>query len=164
MREMLEHNGLLLTTAQGEGPATWGRNIAEPGSKHFLGKATHTGYSGLLGWLRGETIKVYETEDLSLLMSVARPWRFSHVWRVRDADDRKVGLIHGDALWNSQGERLFETTETSNGLTVNNSAKHEVAMAQRQRDSEILVTFQPTADPNPFARMMILAKVLVWGK
>src|SRR3989442_1497365 len=110
---MLEQRSLLLTAPSADGENASTRNIVEPDSARFLGQAAYAERGrSWFGWLRGETIKVYETEDASLLMTVSRPWVFSRTWEVRDAEDRRVGIVYANRLWDGQGERLFAVDET----------------------------------------------------
>lgn len=163
MRNMLEQRSLLVRAGNTDAVHSSTRTILEPDSARFLGQAAYYKRpEGWLGWLRGETIKVYETEDASLLMTVSRPWVFSRTWEVRDAEDRRVGIIYRNRLWDARGERLFAVEATSASLRFRNTAGREAASAQLREGNDWLLTFHEVSEGNPFARMAILAKALLW--
>lgn len=161
---MLEHPSLLLRTQISTGKG-WTRSIVEPDSGRFLGQATCGDKTkGWFAWLRGETIRVFETEDASLLMTLFRPWAFSRTWEVRDADDRRVGLVYRNELWNARGERLFVVQESSANpsLCFLDPTRREAATLQLRDAGEMLLTFHEVSEGDPFARMTILGKALLW--
>src|SRR5437660_281739 len=143
-QSMLEQRSLLIAAPVVQADAagkSWIRGIIEPDSGRFLGQATCGGGQGWFAWLRGQTIRVFETEDASLVMTLTHPWVFSRTWEVRDADDRRVGLVYGNGLWSAQGERLFVVEEYANdSLRFMDTARREAATAKSSDAGETLLT------------------------
>lgn len=140
--------------------------IVDAESGQYLGYAAFRDrrQAGWFAWLRGESIKVFETEDASLLMTLYRRWALSRTWEVCDADDRRVGIIYRDGLWNAKGDRLavvHDPQATQPGRFVSPDGQ-PVAFVEERGQNEVLLTFtEPQRDP--FAKMTILGKVLLSG-
>lgn len=161
---MLEHSSLLLGPWVRPKPAQpeKKRTILDAETRQYLGHAIlyQHNQEGLLSWLRGERLKIYETEDTSLLTTLSRSWGLSRTWQVADADDRRVGLIYRTELWNARGEPLALVRESSAACRFIDLEDREVATLQELNDDRLL-TFSEALERDPFAKMVILGKALL---
>jgi hypothetical protein len=143
--------------------AGWARRVVHPASEKSLGVALWGIPTSLLAWLGHRRIQVFESVDESQLMSLTRPWGLSRGWDVRDAEDRRVGIVAPAAIHDSSGARL---------ATLCVAAEGSGDSAWRADDDRILASwhsmpgqgcffhFGETVAANPFIRMILLAGAL----
>ena len=81
----------------------WVRRIQDPAAGSILGFAGWTSRAPLLSWWQGKSIRVFETPDASLLVTLHRPIGPLRRWRVFDAEDRRIGGFHGAVLFDGAG-------------------------------------------------------------
>jgi hypothetical protein len=117
----------------------------------------------LLRWLSRETLEVFETEDASLLCRVLRPCGLPWRWEVRDADERRVGLVSRRLVLDGIGRRLAVVCWSSGSASGRFFTPQggQIGAFTRQADGTCL-TFDPSLDNSPFARMALLGAVLVY--
>jgi hypothetical protein len=164
---MLEEPELLICPWAAEpGPRSTAirkRLIRLPATSRFLGFARAAPALSWWSWLTRRTLQVFETEDASLLMTLYRPWALRRTWEVRDAEERHVGFIYRNGLWDSAGARLAGTQWAA----VNGAGRFlsptgsELAAFEPGQDG-IRLVFHPVLEGKPFARMTVLAAVLSW--
>src|SRR5690242_1111983 len=79
----------------------WVRSIMDPATNHSLGFAAWSAgaFSGWLGWLGRKTIRVFESDDESLLLTLQRSWGLSRAWEVLDAESCRVGHVVHDVVY-----------------------------------------------------------------
>jgi len=164
---MLEEPELLICPwAADAGPSTVAarkRLIRLPGSNRFLGLARSASAHAWWSWLTRKTLQVFETEDASLLMTVYRPRGLRRTWEVYDAEERRVGFIYRDGLWESSGVRLAKIERNPAGGSGRFMSPSEAELATFElRPDGILLVFKPALAGKPFARMTVLAALLSW--
>ncbi len=171
---MLEASSLLLKpwihTLEADWPKTvtqgagWMRAIVQPTTQQTLGCAAwdDLAISKLFYYLGRRRIHVFESEDESLLMTLCKPWGLSTMWEVLDAEERLVGRLCRDTVYDGYGAILARMTQDGDGS----------AWQWRGADGVVLATwrdlpgqgcyfrFEAAFDPNPFVRMATLAGVL----
>jgi hypothetical protein len=143
--------------------AAWVRHVVCPATDRPLGFAAWdtAGLPGLLAWLGRKRIQVFESEDESLLMTLYRPWGFLRTWDIFDAEERRVGHLVRDVLYDGYGARMATMSSANDGSDS----------AWRDEEGVVLATWQDIpgqgryfrfneADANPFLRMAALAGVL----
>jgi len=165
---MLEEPELLICpwAAEAGPPAVAARKrlIRLSGSGRFLGLARSASAHAWWSWLTRKTLQVFETEDASLLMTVYRPRGLRRTWEVYDAEERRVGFIYRDGLWETSGARLATTEQNpaGGGGRFINPTGAELASFELRHEEGILLAFKPGLEGKPFARMTVLAAVLSW--
>jgi len=137
-----------LATGERLGFARWKRGLSWP----------------LLRWLARQVVKVYETEDASLLCTVTRCrgpfWR----WEVHDADERRVAVLYRWLLLDGAGYRLaFIERAAVGGAGRFLSLQRQELGAFRVGPQGTSLTFAPLLERDPFARMALLGAVLAEG-
>jgi hypothetical protein len=140
------------------------RLIRRPATGQFLGFARVLSALSWWSWLTRKTLQVFETEDASLLMTVYRPWGLRRTWEVHDAEERRVGFIYRDGLWESSGARLAATqwTAANGGGRFVSPAGSELATFEPGQQEGMRLVFHPALEGKPFARLTVLAAVLSW--
>jgi hypothetical protein len=113
-------------------------------------------------WFTATFLEIVESEDESLLCTVHRAWWLRPSWEVFDADARYVGSIQGTCVLDPYGHPLAMLVSAAVGSMKRfvDSSSRELGRLQSEADGNCL--FFGTALPdNPFARMLLLATVLV---
>jgi hypothetical protein len=138
-----------------------------------------------LRWLTRPVLEVYETEDESLVFAVHFTWKWAGRWTVEDADGHYVGLLwRFRAGWlrrrgfESPGRRL-----RGDGMLIEEKlgrlsavlvppaggnpgrfldAGGEALADFHREQGGVRLTFADLLDGDPFARMLLLAALLVW--
>jgi len=141
------------------------RVISVPATGDLLGFATSTeaGFSWW-SWLRRQAIRVFETEDASLLMTLSRSWGLSRAWAVRDADERSVGFVYRSVLMDMDGRRLAVARGADGnerGAFVGANGR-ELGTFENRTGHGVLLAFGDALEGSPFARMILLGAVLTW--
>jgi hypothetical protein len=143
------------------------RMIWDPDSDAFLGVAR--GHPKVrrswLGWLAGQLVQVFETEDASLLMTLYRPWGPSRTWQVRDAEERGVGFLFRTVLWDAHGRRVATARMPEHDLPGRfvGAGGMQLGTIVRRANESLLLTFGAPLDGDPFARMMLVGATLLWA-
>src|SRR5262249_30357263 len=116
--------------------------------------------SGLLSWLTGQAMEVFETEDASLVLTLRRPWGLSRTWEVVDAENRRVGMIYRHWLLDGLGQRLARAEPAADSAPGRFIAADETELGtfDLRDDAGILLTFNESLDP--FTRMTLLGASL----
>jgi hypothetical protein len=144
-------------------PSARFRNVIDPGSRKVLGfacafeSATWPG----IRWLARRVMEVYETEDASLVCTMSRSWALAWGWNVKDADDRRVAVVHKRVIVQSTG-RVLAVTELPAGLASGrflNPRGMELGSFCTGTEGTSL-TLAPILEGDPFSRMALLAAVL----
>src|SRR6516165_9947507 len=102
---MLEEPALIIGAWEGD-PCDPRRAVYSADRRQPLGHVS--GPAPTPGWLaslRARTLRVLESEDASLLMSVCRSWGLGRTWQVFDAEERRVGVVGRTILRDGQGHR-----------------------------------------------------------
>jgi hypothetical protein len=115
----------------------------------------------VLRWLAPQVLKVYETEDASLLCTVTRCRGPFGRWEVHDADERRVAVIYRRLLLDGAGYRLasIERPAAGGGGRFLAPPAQELG-AFRVGSQGTTLTFAAAVDRDPFARMALLGAVL----
>ena len=144
--------------------AGWSRTIMHPTTLQPLGCAAwdDAGISRLFHYLGRRRIHVFESEDQSLLMTLCKPWGFSTTWEVLDAEQRLVGRLYRDTVYDGYGAILARMTQDSDGAAWQwHGADGAVLATWRDLPGQgCYFRFEAALDPNPFVRMATLAGVL----
>jgi hypothetical protein len=139
------------------------RLIRLPATGQFLGFARAAAPLAWRSWLTRKTIEVFETEDASLLMTIYRPWGLRRSCEVHDAEERRVGFIYRNGLWEDCGARLADVQKlTADGGRFISPAGAELADFEPAHPDGIRLAFHAALDRKPFARMTVLAAALSW--
>lgn len=159
---MLEHSCLQVAcwtsvTTAGSAPV-WTRSISDAagnplGFVRFQGRAKASWFS----WLRGARLEVYETDDVSHLMTVVRSWGMTRTWKVLDADERRVGFVYPTSLVDATGARRGSLDRRDRIL---DPAGQVLASFRKSTPLILEVTFAADQAANPFLRMLLLAGIL----
>jgi hypothetical protein len=115
-----------------------------------------------LNWLSRRAIEVYEAPDGSLLFALRRGWGWRGSWRLFDADERLVGTLRGRVMLDGFGHFLsfVESPDAEGHARFLALEGHELGAYTQNRDATH-VSFAPTLEGNPFAKMLLLGAVLV---
>jgi len=144
--------------------AAWVRAIVDPTTDAALGFAgwDSSTMAALLGWLGRKKIQVFESEDESLLMTLYRPPGFSRMWEVADAEERRVGHLYRDAIYDGYGTRLATMSSAADGseTVLRGDAGAVLGAWQEIPGQGRYFRFGDAVHDNPFARMVTLAGVL----
>lgn len=113
-------------------------------------------------WWTRPTLEVVETEDESLLLTVRRFWGWGPAWDVYDADEHCLGTVTGRTVRDSLERRLafVEQSVDASAWRILSPDGPELATADVSADG-CLLTFSAPIDDNPFAKMLVLAVLLV---
>jgi hypothetical protein len=164
---MLEQPALLLRPW---GPVAGGertRPIEDAATQTPLGLARDrpSQLPPILGWLARPVLAVYETEDESLLSTVARRWGMADRWQVGDADARLVGSVHW--MGRNQAARIHvldrrgELVAAGSGTEPRLITSDGVELGNITLAPEgVRLTFAGGPLCDPFVRMLLLAAAL----
>jgi len=145
-------------------PAGTALVISEPESRRPLGMARWRPRPGPFWrrWFTPAVLEVVESADESLLCTVQRSWRLRPCWEVLDADGRYVGSIQGPYVLDPFGRPLALFLSARTGLMKSfvDASSCEVGTLEQQPGGNRL-SFGMALPDNPFARMLLLAFVLV---
>ena len=161
---MLEHSGLLLRSQEAAFLAPPSRVvILDALTAATLGSARWQGGRGRLAWLRWwapPLIRVHESEDEPLLMTLSRGW--GSRWLVQDADGIAVGRLRGRLLLDRRDLGIAILRPAPNGVEASyEDGLGQVVAVLARRPGSVELTLLPEAPANPFARMVLLAAALV---
>lgn len=161
---MLEHAGLLLRSQEGDGPTPAARvAILDAATAGALGSAHWHGGRGRLAWLRWwapPLIRVHESEDEPLLMTLRRSW--GSRWLVQDADSIPVGRLRGRVLLDRRDVGIAVLRRSANGTeAAYEDALGQILATSVRRADGVQLTFLPETPASPFVRMVLLAATLV---
>lgn len=136
------------------------RVIRDGETGHWLGlarwrTAPPVGWRRWFGWL---VLEVLESEDESLLFTLARGWRPWPGWDVYDAEGRFVGSFHRQVIRDPLGGR-FAKWRPATGQFLGPQG-YEVGVLAPS-DTDLQLTFSPAIKENPFAKMILLAAALI---
>jgi hypothetical protein len=139
------------------------RAILDAGTAAPLGLAARRpacGWPGLR-WLFRRTVEVYETVDAALLCLLYVPWWGTRTWQVCDSDDRLVGRVRCGQVWDGLGNELglLLLNGAGSGRFVAPSGAELATFTQRGADT--LLTFGAELNGEPFAKMALLAALLI---
>ena len=155
---MLEQRGLVLGAWAGDGPRR--RPVCDADGGEALGFVSDRGSRGWRRWLGVRTFEVFETEDVSLLLTLSRPAGWLWAWQVDDADGRRVASLRGVTLRDANGYCLAVAEgRDEGGMRYVNPRGVEVG-GWAAAPEGVCLTFSPEAT-NPFLRMALLAATLV---
>jgi hypothetical protein len=148
----------------GAGPGARTRVVLAGASGAPLGFAAWRTAPGVFWkrWFFRPVLEVFETEDASLLMTVAAPRRLGRDWEVRDAEGHPAGVLRGDVVLDRSGRALAAAEPDPAGagrrfVTPLGSVLTTLTPA----GDGMLLTFAPGLEGDPFARMVLLAAALV---
>jgi hypothetical protein len=159
---MLEHGELVLrpwASVRAGGPAAPTRLIGAGRGGAVLGFAVRRPAVGwrFWPWSVPERFEVFETEDESLLLTATRGW--ANTWKVRDAEERLVGQIRGDFVYDGDAGCLAERVPGEDGRGRLVSGDETLAEWVRYEDG-VRLSFADRLEKEPFAKMVLLAAVL----
>jgi hypothetical protein len=171
---MLEQASLLLRPWIHSFEATWPRNpvagfgwvraIVNPSTDRALGFAAWDGggFFGWLAWLGRKRIRVFESDDQSLLMILYRSWGLARRWEVVDAEERRVGHLYREAIYDGFGVKLATVCVTTDGSDSVLRGEEGIILASWQDipGQGCYFRFGETTADNPFLRMASLAGAL----
>jgi hypothetical protein len=159
---MLEHGELVLrpwASARRTGSVAPTRSICDARGNSLGFAVRHPAVGWLFWpWSWPERVDVYETEDESLLLTATRGW--ANTWKVRDAEERLVGQLRGGYVYDGTAECLAvrePAMERPDRFVSGTETLAEWAV----RGEEIRLVFAERLDKEPFAKMVLLAAVLV---
>jgi hypothetical protein len=155
---MLEHGELWLPPA--DGPVA--RTIAAAAGGPALGSARWLGRPGPWWWpLARPLLEVREDDDEPLLFTVRRCWGLTCRYEVCDADGQRVGLLSGSSLRDCFGSRLAMRRIDGPGGEVFLDPKGRLLAEVQAEGKGLRLRFGEAVAGNPFAKMVLLAAVLV---
>jgi hypothetical protein len=93
-------------------------------------------------------------------MTVYQPRGWRRTCDVHDAEDRRVGFIYRNNLWDASGVHLATVQGDSSGQFVQPGGTPVASFAEQR--AGILLNFQDVVEGRPFVRMLLLAAVLSW--
>lgn len=159
---MLEHQELWLGPWSVDEPRR--RPIAVAHARTPLGEARWhpRPASALQRWWTPPSLEVVETEDESLVFTVRRFWGWTRHWEVFDADDHCLGSVSRAGVYDRLGRSLARLDQPagSRGWRLLSPEGPELASAEDAGDGCVFA-FTSFVEENPFARMLLLAVVLV---
>jgi hypothetical protein len=138
------------------------RLILAASSGQYLGMARALRTRAWFSWLKPSVLQVLETEDASLLMTIYPPHGWRRTCDIYDSEERRVGFAYRHGVWESSGRRLA-TMEGNVGAGRFLSPTRTELAAFEPRPEGIVLAFRPAVAGKPFARMLLLATVLVSG-
>jgi hypothetical protein len=137
----------------------WGRPIADAAAPLGFARGARL---ARWPWLTRQQIEVLETEDASLLMTLrAPPFNFGR-WHVLDAEERRRGSVLLPHILDGDGSRFARLEATARGeQTLRGVSGAACATLSSRQDGSTLLAFAADVEPNPFARMLMLAAALL---
>jgi len=113
-------------------------------------------------WFTPAVLEIVESEDESLLCTVQQSWGLRAGWDVFDADNRYVGSIHGAYVLDPFGRPLaiLVSSDTAVQKSFVDASRRELGTLLQDASGDCL-SFGTALPDNPFARMLLLATVLV---
>lgn len=143
----------------------WTRAIVDPATDAPLGFASwdKPANRGLLFPLAGKALRVFETEDASLLMSMRRPWGLWRMWEIMDAEEHWIGSLYADVLFDRGGARLARRQQSADNRDNAWIGERglELASWQTIAGQDVVFRFGESQEDSPFLRMATLAGVLL---
>jgi hypothetical protein len=132
------------------------RPIAAPDDGSVLGCALHLGPTAFWASLfRGCHLRVFESDDASLVLSARRPPGLWRPWQVFDAEENPVGACQAATLFSPLGP-AFARRQGDEYRTL----EGELLTICKTTPRGCQVRFAETPAAHPFARMVILAALL----
>jgi hypothetical protein len=161
---MLEQSALLLRLPQAGGPTPVPRvAILDGVTGQTLGSARWHGGRDRLAWLRWwapPLVRVHESEDEPLLMTLRRGWGTR--WLVQDADGIPVGRLRGGVLLDRKDVGIAVLQRAPNRAeAAYEDAQGQVLAATARQVDGVQLTFLHEVPASPFVRMVLLAAALV---
>ncbi|MFO0927671.1 MAG: hypothetical protein U0736_11635 [Gemmataceae bacterium] len=153
MGGLLEQSTLLVRTRSPEGRI----DLSDGGT--VLGFAVRQAPRGLLSWW--PVLGVYETFDSPLVFTVRRTGLLPR-WEVRDSEGDLIAIVATRRVFDCWGRTLM--TRMASGLQGTPvQGGGDVSLAEWGSGPDGLrVAFRDPVQHDPFAKMAILAAVLVW--
>ncbi len=112
-------------------------------------------------WLVRPVLEIRETEDESLLCTVAAPRLLVRAWTVQDADGQLVGTLRGNLVLDRFGRAVALVDRTADvGHRFVGVQNHELAVLGPAEEGSRLAFAAPVTG-DPFAKMLLLAAALV---
>lgn len=154
---MLEQNTLILQPQTNSSTFSW--RIFDVTQETELGYAQQVieGNAWLRWWTKPH-YHIHESDDEPLVFTMQQGWAWVARWDVTDAEDRFIGRIRGDVIFDRRLTylaRLDWDEETQSGLFLD-AQQQELATFERENQSWRL-TFSSEDLHNPFVRMLLLA-------
>ena len=159
---MLEQACLLVHPwSRADDKSPWTRRVTDPAGVNLGFVRFDPPPPGWFAWLRSLKLSVFETADASHLMTVTRPWAFSGIWDVYDAEDSFVGMICMQTLFSSDRRFLGKARNEADGArAIHNPSDKLLASMRPSADRSTVISFTNEAMSNPFLRMMLLGAFL----
>ena len=156
---MLEHTALLLLPPE----PTRVRRIVDADSGAELGSARRREHGDLPWWRRPlwPVLEVRESDDEPLLFTVCRSWSLLPRRELCDADGRRIGYLHSDAITDAWGRRLAVRSWDGQRQNSTFRIRNGQVLAWADRDGAALrLTFGEATASEPFLKMLLLGAVL----
>lgn len=138
----------------------WTRRITDSAGAYLGFVRLEPPLPGWFAWFRSLKLSVFETEDASHLMTVTRPWAFSRIWDVYDAEDVPVGMIALQVLFASDRTFLGKVKREADGARAVRDPSEKVLATIRRAEQCSEISFTLGTLSNPFLRMMLLAALI----
>ncbi len=114
--------------------------------------------------LRPQVLAVHEHEDEPLLFTVRRWWPLLPWRELRDAEGRPVGYLRGASISDRIGRCVACREKTSEiGASCFRQPAGRALGEVASTAEGMVLTFAPAVEPDPFAKMLLLAAVLLEG-
>jgi len=144
--------------------AAWARLLINANTDARVGCALWHG-STRRGWLApvaSRKIEVFESEDLSLLVTLWRPWGIFRSWQIHDAEENQLGQIAGTTLRDGNGARLASLRQSADSRERSwiSMAGLELGSWHVVARDDLIFRFGEVTERNPFLRMVVLAGLL----
>ena len=155
---MLEHATLLLMPANSRV-----RDIVDGPGGVPLGSARRRASTDLPWWRRPlwPILEVRESDDEPLLFTVRRCWSLLPRRELCDADGRRIGYLHSDAITDAWGRRLAVRSWDGQRQNSTFRIRNGQVLAWADRDGAALrLTFGEATASEPFLKMLLLGAVL----
>ena len=162
---MLEQPALLLRPGDADGAAPVCRRVTvvDPATGEPLGSARRHGGRGRLAWLRWwepPLLRVHESDDEPLLMTLRQGWGTR--WLVQDADGIVVGRLRRNVLLDRRDQEVAVLRRAPDRAeSVYEGPEQRPLAVTAAVAGGVRLTFLPEAPDSPFLRMVLLAAALV---
>ncbi len=154
---MLEQQLLVLRP----GPSRTPQTLVEAATGTPLGFTRWRAPGGWLRrWLVGPILEVHEQEDEPLLFTVSRCWSIAARHLVCDADDVPVGVLDRARLLDRFGH-LFAVRRREGDRDVFRTTTGCPVAEAEPVDETVRLSFHAAVENEPFAKMLLLAAVLI---